>query len=356
MVRPDDPISRRDFSKSLLATLGVGSLALLFGGGGGVSSVPTLETDPLAVLKRDGQQTIKPTATGFGGDILDLIDPSGPQGFSFKSDLTGGIQTRFSLLKLSTDLAPIALFTIVETDTFFERALVTLDPGNTLGFGTNAIILGDNGTIGGTATPVIVLLAGTGGWNPSNVLMVNAINPGGSQIGVVTIGVGNGVARPDHAHSILTSGLGTPAQVALVGARGASNLLPRFDHAHKGVVSISDGRQTAQTAAIASLLAFTVGASDGLFRIQGNVNITAFVAGTFNMTVTYTDETNTSRTLTLNFSSLAGTLGIALAAAGPFEGIPSVIRVKASTAITVATSGTFTSLTYNAEAMLEQLA
>ena len=74
------------------------------------------------------------------------------------------------------------------------------------------------------------------------------------------------------------------------------------------------------------------------------------------MTVAYTDETNTARTLTLNFSSLTGTLGIAIAAAGPFEGIPAVIRCKASTTITVATAGTFTSLTYNAEAMLEQLA
>ena len=117
------------------------------------------------------------------------------------------------------------------------------------------------------------------------------------------------------------------------------------------------GRQTAKTAAIASLATYTVGASDGTFEVYGNINVTAFIAGTFNMTVAYTDETNTGRTLTLNFSSLTGTLGIAITGAtGPFEGIPTIIRAKASTTITMATSGTFTNLTYNAEGTIIQVA
>lgn len=111
-----------------------------------------------------------------------------------------------------------------------------------------------------------------------------------------------------------------------------------------------------QTGAVASVATYTVGASDGSFLISANGNITTFVAGTFNVTVAYTDETNTSQTLKLNFSTITGTIGIALAASGPFEGIPTHIRAKAGTAITVATSGTFTSLTYNVEASIIQIA
>lgn len=115
------------------------------------------------------------------------------------------------------------------------------------------------------------------------------------------------------------------------------------------------GRATGQTAANTSVVTYTNGATDGTFLISANANITSFIAGTFNVTVDYTDETNTARTLTLNFSSITGTIGIALAAAGPFEGIPSQIRCKASTAITFKTAGTFTSLTYNVEGVIQQL-
>lgn len=123
-----------------------------------------------------------------------------------------------------------------------------------------------------------------------------------------------------------------------------------------GVPAIyGSGRSTAQTAAVASVATYTVGGADSSFLVSANANITAFVAGTFNVTVAYTDETNTAQTLKLNFSSVTGTLGIALAATGPFEGIPAHIRCKASTAITIATAGTFTSLTYNVEGTITQI-
>lgn len=122
-----------------------------------------------------------------------------------------------------------------------------------------------------------------------------------------------------------------------------------------GVPAIyGSGRFTAQTAAKASVATYTVGAADGSFLVSANVNVTAFTLGTFNVTCAYTDETNTAQTLKLNFSSVTGTIGIALAAAGPFEGIPAHIRCKAGTAITIATSGTFTTLTYNVEANIYQ--
>lgn len=112
------------------------------------------------------------------------------------------------------------------------------------------------------------------------------------------------------------------------------------------------GRSTAQTAAVASLATYTVGAADGTFLVHGNVNVTASTTHSFTMTVTYTDETNTSRVLTLNFSQLTGTMLTAITnvqGTGAYEGVPLQIRCKASTSITFATTGTFTSVTYNAE-------
>lgn len=118
------------------------------------------------------------------------------------------------------------------------------------------------------------------------------------------------------------------------------------------------GRSTAQTAAVASVATYTVGAADGSFYISGNVNVTASVTHSFTVTVTYTDEGNTARTLTLSFQQLTGTFLTAITnvqGTGAYEGIPLHIRCKASTSITVATTGTFTSVTYNVEALISQL-
>lgn len=140
---------------------------------------------------------------------------------------------------------------------------------------------------------------------------------------------------------------------------GQSGLTVKYNNistAGWGVPAIyGSGRSTAQVAAVATVATYTVGAADGSFMVSANANITAFVAGTFNVQVAYTDETNTAQTLKLNFASVTGTLGIALAAAGPYEGIPNHIRCKAATAITIATSGTFTSLTYNVECVIQQI-
>lgn len=118
------------------------------------------------------------------------------------------------------------------------------------------------------------------------------------------------------------------------------------------------GRATGQTAANTSVSTFTVGGADATFAVSANVLVTT--SGTHNFTVTcaYTDEGNTARTLTLAFSVLAGTIGTAIAAASgavPFEGLRLHLRCKASTAITIATTGTFTGCTYNVEGYIEQL-
>jgi len=118
-------------------------------------------------------------------------------------------------------------------------------------------------------------------------------------------------------------------------------------------------RSLAQTAAVASVAAYTVGAADGSFLVSANVNVTVATNHNFTVAVDYTDETNTARTLTLTFSKLDGTLLSAIAnAAGavPYHGLPLQIRCKANTAITVKTVGTFTTVTYNVEGAIQQIA
>lgn len=126
-----------------------------------------------------------------------------------------------------------------------------------------------------------------------------------------------------------------------------------------GVVTIQGtGRAIGQTGAVASLATYTVGAADASFVISAQALITASTTHNFTFTCAYTDTGNTARTITLNFSNLAGTIATAIANAGgaiPYSGIPIHIRAKAATAITVATTGTFTSVTYNAEAVISKL-
>lgn len=130
--------------------------------------------------------------------------------------------------------------------------------------------------------------------------------------------------------------------------------------AGQGIPSIYGfGRSTAQTAAVTSVATYTVGAADGSFMVSGNVLVTASVTHSFNLQVTYTDEGGTARTVTMNVQQLGGTLVTSITnvtGVGPYEGVPLHIRCKASTAITVLTAGTFTSVTYNVEGVITQIA
>lgn len=119
-------------------------------------------------------------------------------------------------------------------------------------------------------------------------------------------------------------------------------------------------RSLAQTAAVASVCAQTVGASDSTFEVAANVLVTTATTHAFTVTCAYTDEGNTARTLTLPFVNVAGTAIVTSVAnatgAVPYMGIPIRIRCKAATTITIATTGTFTTVVYNVEGSILQLA
>lgn len=116
-------------------------------------------------------------------------------------------------------------------------------------------------------------------------------------------------------------------------------------------------RLTGQTGA-ASLTTYTVPNVDSSYLISANILITTATLHSFTCTCTYTDESNTSRTLTLNFSTVAGVLTPTVVntnGAIAYEGVPLHIRAKASTTIIIATTGTFTTVAYNFEEMITQI-
>ena len=117
-------------------------------------------------------------------------------------------------------------------------------------------------------------------------------------------------------------------------------------------------RPAQQVNSLVTLAAYTVGAADGTFLVSGNVNVTVATASLIGISCTYTDESNTSRVLVLNLSNIAGVFATAttLNTTGAFEGVPMHIRAKTATSITLATTGTVTTVTYTAEAFIVQLA
>ena len=134
-----------------------------------------------------------------------------------------------------------------------------------------------------------------------------------------------------------------------------------------GVPAIyGSGRATGQTAANASVASYTVGGADGSFLVSGNLNLTVATTFAFALTCHYTDETNTARTQTIPVMGVGvgqmpgGSVANPASGTGPYTGIPIHIRAKAGTTITVQTEiiagGNFTSVTYNVEGLIQQVA
>jgi hypothetical protein len=113
-----------------------------------------------------------------------------------------------------------------------------------------------------------------------------------------------------------------------------------------------------QTAAVASVATYTPPA-DGTFRVSANVLVTTSTTHNFTVTCAYRDENGTNRTATMTFLLVAGTAlttQIANATgAVPYQGIPIDIRVLGTNQITIATTGTFTTVTYNIDGCIEQI-
>ena len=126
-----------------------------------------------------------------------------------------------------------------------------------------------------------------------------------------------------------------------------------------GVAAIyASGRSTGQIAAVASVATYAVGVADGSFDVATNINVTASTTHSISAAVSYTDETGVSRTFIVPHSDLNGVLMTSITqvnGTGPYSSQSYRIRCLSGTAITVATTGIFTSVTYNVEATIEQV-
>lgn len=126
-----------------------------------------------------------------------------------------------------------------------------------------------------------------------------------------------------------------------------------------GGQDIVHGRATGQTAANSSIATLTVGGSDATYMVSGNILITTDNASqSFSLKVAYTDEGNTARDYEFWLMRI-GTSAITTSTLGglgtvPYPATPIHIRCKASTSITIKTTGTFTGVTYSAEGVIER--
>lgn len=123
---------------------------------------------------------------------------------------------------------------------------------------------------------------------------------------------------------------------------------------------VGKGRSAAVSAtSVASVASCVVPTVDSSYEVSANVLVTTAGSLSFTVTCTYTDEGNTSRTLTLTFGLVAGGVTTTTIAAAngtvPYHGVPLHIRAKANTTITIATTGTFTGGVYNVEGVIKQL-
>lgn len=123
-------------------------------------------------------------------------------------------------------------------------------------------------------------------------------------------------------------------------------------------VRITRARADAQTAAVATVVQTTVGAADADYLVAANVTVITATTHSFTVTAVYTNENNVSQTMTLDFVCPTGqfsTTVVNTQGANSYAGRPILIRAKAGTTITVATTGTFTTVTYNVAGSIWQV-
>lgn len=214
----------------------------------------------------------------------------------------------------------------------------------------------------GTAKNMFFNATGTATRNSANLFLSTNGNVGvmiGSATPTAFLHIGAGTASASTAPLKFTSGTNlTTAEAGATEYDGINLFFTPTGTIRKTIPTIVMGRQTAQTAAVASIVTQTVGAADTSYTISANVLVTTATVHSFTVTCAYTDEGNTARTLTLQLSTIAGAFVTAITNAQgtvPYEGVPLHIRAIAGSTITLATTGTFTTVTYNVEGAITQL-
>jgi hypothetical protein len=186
----------------------------------------------------------------------------------------------------------------------------------------------------------------------------NAITGGGGGVtslagttNQITASASTGAVTLSFPSAVTITGLTvTNKLTSLNGDTLAGNTIPAI---------VAYGRQTGQTAADASVVTYTAGASDESLEVSFDLLATTSTSYSFFCVLTWTDEGNTSRTLDLssiNASASNFETTIQNSSGPQFNGIPIHIRAKSGTTVTIATAGTFTTVTYNVEGAIRRLA
>jgi hypothetical protein len=247
--------------------------------------------------------------------------------------------------------------------------------------GTDPNVLGGSLSVTGTSTLTgnVTVGSASGGKISNNVsagtnnVYYQLTNTGGtSTIGIdssagATLGAGVGAyGLAIEGASGIYFGTGGSGLLALTLDTSQNAQFAKKISSYNGITTAGIGsttvysapRTVAATNATTSLTAYTTPAADSSYHISANVLVTATTAAAMTVTCTYTDEGNTSRTLTLGFTQLTGATIISsitnVTGTGPYEGLTYHIRCKAGSTITFATAGTVTGITYNVEALVEQ--
>lgn len=256
-----------------------------------------------------------------------------------------------STLSIGTNASSLGVLTINSNTTAFTIGIT--DP-------TSGAWIRNDGSNTVFSTNVGSLYFGYGGNTSKN------LNFGNNGSSVIISG-----SAPSNSLNVISSGnvgIGTPSPASLFSVGSTSQFqvstsgnivnINGVATAGIGVPAIrASGRFTAQTAANASIATFTPTA-DGSFDISANVLVTTSTLHNFSFVCNYTDEGNNARVLTITFTNLGGTLLTAITNTGgtvPYEGLTTRIRAKGGTSITLATTGTFTTVTYNVEGTVAQV-
>lgn len=273
--------------------------------------------------------------------------------------------TRVTLVNATSGTAGLVGLTMSLDGSTIASSLQTLSAG----FSTNNSLVANSVTLLSGLTGGLNLATSVSGpvtfWTnntqAANFNTSQRLFLGGSTSATAILHIKAGTASASTAPLKFTSGTNlTTAEAGAMEYDGTNLFYTPSGTTRKAISCYQLGRSTAQSAAVASVVAWTVGSSDGTFLVAANVLITTATTHSFTVTCTYTDEGNTSRTVTLNFSTVAGVISNAaitnVGGTVPYEGVPLQIRCKAATTITIATTGTFTTVTYNVEGSITQIA
>lgn len=124
----------------------------------------------------------------------------------------------------------------------------------------------------------------------------------------------------------------------------------------QGVASIYGAqRVTGTTAAATFLSGYTSGAADETLQVSAYILVTTHGSEAITVACSYTDPSGSARVFTMPLMSVAGAVAPTVGAAGMFSSPGQYIRVKQTTAVSIATTGTFTGATYTADGTLMKI-